>query len=117
MPAAAPALELGSHSCRVQAGGDQPAEEQARGSPEGADQQQVAERSGGEDTGSLLLLSHKLWRSGPLTLWRLQNMRVVQRNLVYVVGLSLDLCSEDTLRTQDYFGQFGRIVKVRACLC
>ena len=41
-----------------------------------------------------------------------QNMRVVQRNLVYVVGLALDLCHEDTLKGADYFGQFGRIVKV-----
>ena len=41
-----------------------------------------------------------------------QNMRVVQRNLVYVVGLALDLCHEDTLKGGDYFGQFGRIVKV-----
>ena len=41
-------------------------------------------------------------------------MRVVQRNLVYVVGLALELCSEDTLKAGDYFGQFGRIVKVGA---
>ena len=43
----------------------------------------------------------------------LQSMRVVQRNLVYVVGLALELCAEETLRAPNYFGQFGRIVKAR----
>lgn len=41
-----------------------------------------------------------------------QNVRVIQRNLVYVVGLSMNLCREDVLRKQDFFGQFGKIVKV-----
>ncbi len=40
-------------------------------------------------------------------------MRVVQRNLVYVVGLALELCYEDLLKTDKYFGQFGKIIKVR----
>ena len=44
-------------------------------------------------------------------------MRVVQRNLVYVVGLALDLCQEDTLKGPEYFGQFGRIVKVSTPAC
>ena len=44
---------------------------------------------------------------------RLQNVRVVQRNLVYVVGLALELCYEDLLKTDKYFGQFGKIIKVR----
>jgi hypothetical protein len=43
-----------------------------------------------------------------------QNVRVVQRNLVYVVGLALELCYEDLLKGPDYFGQFGKVVKVRA---
>ena len=42
----------------------------------------------------------------------LQNVRVVQRNLVYVVGLALELCYEDLLKTDRYFGQFGKIIKV-----
>ena len=42
----------------------------------------------------------------------LQNVRVVQRNLVYVVGLALELCYEDLLKTDKYFGQFGKIIKV-----
>ena len=42
-----------------------------------------------------------------------QNVRVVQRNLVYVVGLPMDICYEDTLLSADYIGQFGKVVKVR----
>lgn len=41
-----------------------------------------------------------------------QNVRVVQPNLVYAVGLSLDICHEEALRDQHYFGQFGRTVKI-----
>ena len=42
-----------------------------------------------------------------------QSVRVVQRNLVYAVGLSMDICHEDILRSSEYFGQFGKPVKVR----
>jgi len=42
-----------------------------------------------------------------------QNVRVVQRNLVYVVGLSMDLCYEDVLQSAEHFGQFGKVVKAR----
>ncbi|KAK9810707.1 hypothetical protein WJX73_000841 [Symbiochloris irregularis] len=42
----------------------------------------------------------------------LANMRVVQRNLVYAVGLALDICYEETLRGPEFFGQFGKIVKI-----
>jgi len=44
-----------------------------------------------------------------------QNVRVVQRNLVYVVGLPMELCYEDMLSSVDYIGQYGKIVKVRGC--
>lgn len=40
---------------------------------------------------------------------------MVQHNLVYAVGLPLDICNEDMLKGGDYFGQFGKVVKVR-CL-
>lgn len=46
----------------------------------------------------------------------LQNVRVVQRNLVYIVGLPMECCFEDVLMSQEYIGQFGKIVKVRICL-
>jgi hypothetical protein len=42
----------------------------------------------------------------------MQNVRVVQRNLVYVVGLPIELCYEDMLSSADYIGQYGKIVKV-----
>jgi hypothetical protein len=41
-----------------------------------------------------------------------QSVRVVQRNLVYVVGLAMDICYEDVLRGSEFFGQFGKPIKV-----
>lgn len=38
--------------------------------------------------------------------------RVVQRNLVFVVGLSQRLADPEVLKKHDYFGKFGKIVKV-----
>ena len=45
----------------------------------------------------------------------LQGMRVTQKNLVYVIGLSLKLITDEALallRGQDYFGQYGKIQKI-----
>ena len=45
----------------------------------------------------------------------LAGLRVVQKNLVYVVGLSPKSREEDllqTLRGDQYFGQYGRIIKI-----
>lgn len=42
----------------------------------------------------------------------LGQVRVVQRNLVYAVGMPLSICREDVLADRHYFGQFGRIKKV-----
>lgn len=42
----------------------------------------------------------------------LHNYRVVQRNLVYVIGLPLSIASEETLKKAEYFGQYGKISKV-----
>lgn len=45
----------------------------------------------------------------------LANMRVVQKNLVYVVGLSPRLAREEfipTLKGSDYFGEYGRVAKI-----
>lgn len=39
-------------------------------------------------------------------------VRVVQKNLVFVVGLSPRLSDADVLRRQEYFGKFGKIIKV-----
>ncbi|KAG8387741.1 hypothetical protein BUALT_Bualt02G0052900 [Buddleja alternifolia] len=43
---------------------------------------------------------------------QLGSVRVVQRNLVYVVGLPLDFADEDLLQRRDYFGQYGKVMKV-----
>ena len=39
-------------------------------------------------------------------------MRVVQKNLVFVVGLSPRLADPEILKKPDYFGKFGKIHKV-----
>ena len=38
--------------------------------------------------------------------------RVVQRNLVFVVGLSTRLADPEVLKKHEYFGKFGKIHKV-----
>ncbi|KAJ7516591.1 hypothetical protein O6H91_22G064200 [Diphasiastrum complanatum] len=43
---------------------------------------------------------------------QLSNVRVVQRNLVYVVGFPPTLTDEENLEKREYFGQYGRILKV-----
>ncbi|XP_022186850.1 CCR4-NOT transcription complex subunit 4 isoform X2 [Nilaparvata lugens] len=42
----------------------------------------------------------------------LANVRVVQRNLVFVVGLPVRLADAETLKKHDYFGKYGKIHKV-----
>lgn len=42
----------------------------------------------------------------------LANVRVVQKNLVFVVGLSQRLADPEVLKKHDYFGRFGKIHKV-----
>uniref|UniRef100_A0A7S3A1I5 RING-type domain-containing protein n=2 Tax=Rhodosorus marinus TaxID=101924 RepID=A0A7S3A1I5_9RHOD len=42
----------------------------------------------------------------------LKHARIVQRNMVYVSGLSLNLAREETLRRNEIFGRFGRILFV-----
>ncbi|XP_030524273.1 uncharacterized protein LOC115736626 isoform X2 [Rhodamnia argentea] len=42
----------------------------------------------------------------------LSSVRVIQRNLVYIVGLPLHLANEDLLLRRDYFGQYGKVLKV-----
>jgi hypothetical protein len=43
---------------------------------------------------------------------QLTNVRVIQRNLVYVVGLTLEVAKEDFLRRNDNFSKYGKIAKV-----
>ena len=42
----------------------------------------------------------------------LAGLRVVQRAMVHVTGLSPRIAKEDILRRQEYFGQYGNILKV-----
>ncbi len=42
----------------------------------------------------------------------LADVRVVQKNLVFIVGLSQRLADKDELRKGEYFGKFGKILKV-----
>ena len=41
----------------------------------------------------------------------LSNLRVLQRNLVYIIGIPSKIAHEDVLQRPEFFGQFGRIVK------
>ncbi|XP_015079364.1 uncharacterized protein LOC107023251 isoform X4 [Solanum pennellii] len=43
---------------------------------------------------------------------QLSSVRVVQRNLVYIVGLPLSLADEDLLQRKEYFSQYGKVMKV-----
>lgn len=42
----------------------------------------------------------------------LANVRVVQKNLVFVVGLPMRLADPNVLKKHEYFGKFGKIHKV-----
>ena len=42
----------------------------------------------------------------------LANVRVVQNNLVYVIGLPIQYASEEKLKKRDCFGQYGEMIKV-----
>lgn len=42
----------------------------------------------------------------------LMNIRVVQRNLVYVIGLPAHFAAEDKLKRVECFGQYGKIIKI-----
>ena len=47
-----------------------------------------------------------------LVLMSAPTSRVVQKNLVFVVGLSQRLADSDVLKRHEYFGKFGKIHKV-----
>ena len=42
----------------------------------------------------------------------ISSYRVVQRNLVFVVGLSARLADTEVLKKHEYFGKYGKIHKV-----
>lgn len=45
-------------------------------------------------------------------LWLFCSVRVVQKNLVFVVGLPMRLADAEVLKRHEYFGKFGKIHKV-----
>lgn len=42
----------------------------------------------------------------------LAKVRISQKNLVYVIGLSSNIAKEETLLKNEYFGQYGHISKI-----
>lgn len=42
----------------------------------------------------------------------LASVRVIQRNLVYIIGIPSHLCYESVLERKEYFGQYGKVLKV-----
>ncbi|MCL7034119.1 hypothetical protein MKW94_016476 [Papaver nudicaule] len=42
----------------------------------------------------------------------LSSVRVIQRNLVYIIGIPSTLADEDLLQHKEYFGQYGKVMKV-----
>lgn len=42
----------------------------------------------------------------------LKHARIIQKNLVYVIGLSLTLAREEVIRRADMFGKFGRMLRI-----
>ncbi|KAK7279392.1 hypothetical protein RJT34_24443 [Clitoria ternatea] len=42
----------------------------------------------------------------------LTDVRVIQRNLVYIIGLPLNLADEELLQRKDFFGRYGKVLKV-----
>lgn len=40
---------------------------------------------------------------------RLTNLRVIQKTLVYVIGLAPEIANEDKLKSVEYFGQYGNL--------
>ncbi|CAL5013677.1 unnamed protein product [Urochloa decumbens] len=42
----------------------------------------------------------------------LASVRVIQRNLVYIIGLPAHLCNESVLERREYFAQYGKVLKV-----
>ena len=42
----------------------------------------------------------------------LQNIRIIQKNLVYIIGLAPSLANESLLRSYSFFGKYGKIKKI-----
>jgi len=40
---------------------------------------------------------------------KLSNLRVIQKTLVYVIGLAPEIANEEKLKSVEYFGQYGNL--------
>ena len=40
------------------------------------------------------------------------SLRVIQKTLVYVIGIAPEIATEETLKRPEYFGQYGDLQKV-----
>jgi CCR4-NOT transcription complex subunit 4 len=69
-------------------------------------QQQHTSNSADDNDGELVVIE------APKDRTQLANMRVIRRNLVYAVGLPLNIATEEILRRPEYFGQYGKIAKI-----
>eukprot|EP01083_Nonionella_stella_P280293 953510_1 len=49
---------------------------------------------------------------GSLSAKELINIKIRKRNVCYVVGLPIDMANEQKLRTHEWFGRFGNIIKI-----
>jgi len=43
---------------------------------------------------------------------KLKNGRIIQRNVIYVIGIEDKIASEALLSSDDFFGQYGEIVQI-----
>ena len=59
------------------------------------------------NTLSPISLSHQ---SSPLK--DFSNMRIIQKNIVYVIGLTASLANQEVLSSFNFFGQYGIILKI-----
>mmetsp|Transcript_21166 Transcript_21166/g.44582 ORF Transcript_21166/g.44582 Transcript_21166/m.44582 type:complete len:434 (-) Transcript_21166:72-1373(-) len=61
---------------------------------------------------SKLASKYKQFPGDGLSRRHLHNVRVIQRNLVYAIGVPLKHCKEDILRRAEFFGKYGKILKI-----
>lgn len=43
----------------------------------------------------------------------LKSMRVIQNSVIYVIGLKHEICDEELLKSEKFFGQYGEVENVR----
>jgi len=41
-----------------------------------------------------------------------RNIRIIQRNIIYVIGIPEEIANENMLTSNMYFGQYGEIIRI-----